>query len=170
MIQTSTALFRGQSVNVRGTPLAVGDTLPDAALVSPDLHLVNLSVYHGKVRLISVIPGLDSGICDVQTQRFNEAAERWQDRVTVITISVDLPFTQKRWQKDANAKHLVFLSDHRTMAFGNAIGTHVESYRMERRCILVVDRDERVTYVEYVPEIAQHPDYDAAIAAADKLL
>lgn len=88
----------------------------------------------------------------------------------MITISADLPWAQKRWMSDAEVKNIIVLSDHKDMAFGDAAGTHVKEMRIEQRAVFVVDKDDTVTYAEYVPEIAQHPDYDAALEAVQKLL
>ena len=157
--------FKGTPLTVIGQPLNPGDPMPDVSLTGIDLGKVSLGSLKGKVCLISVVPSLDTGICDAQTRRFNDEAEELGPNVRIITISADLPFAQKRWMTDAEVKNITALSDHTAMAFGDAAGTHVKELRIEQRSIFVVDRDGVVRYVEYVPEIAQHPDYDAAIAA-----
>ena len=162
--------FKGTPLTVIGLPLNPGDPMPDVSLTGIDLGKVSLGSLKGKVSLISVVPSLDTGICDAQTRRFNDEAEELGPNVRIITISADLPFAQKRWITDAEVKNITALSDHAAMAFGDAAGTHVKELRIEQRSIFVVDRDGVVRYVEYVPEIAQHPDYDAAIAAARELV
>ena len=167
---TSRTTFRSKPVTIIGAPLRPGDFMPDATLLTPEWAQVSLSKFSGQVRLFSVIPSLATGICDTQTRRLNDEARRLGARVRVITISADLPFTQKRWQTDADAHAMTMLSDTMSLAFGDAIGAHVAEMRVLQRCILVVSDTDKVTYAEYVPEIAQHPDYDAALAALTALL
>ena len=167
---TASATYRGKPVTIIGTPLHVGDAMPNATLLNPDWGEVALSRFANRVRLFSVIPSLATGICDTQTRRLNEEARRYADRVHVITISTDLPFAQKRWQTDAEANAITLLSDQMHLEFGDAIGAHIKELRVLQRCLLVVKADGRVAYAEYVPEIAQHPDYDAALAAVDAAL
>lgn len=157
--------FRGEPQTVLGPKLSVGDKAPEFALLANDLSIVRLSDSADKVRLISVVPSLDTGICDAQTRRFNEEAAVWGDKVVALTVSVDLPPAQKRWCGAAGIENVQTVSDHRDMNFGNAYGTHIKELRQEQRAIFVVNGDDVITYVEYVPKIAQHPDYDAAIAA-----
>ncbi|MCW1968487.1 MAG: thiol peroxidase [Anaerolineae bacterium] len=163
------ATFRGVPQSVLGRRLAIGELFPAVTLVSPDLASVDLSQFCGQVRLISVIPSIDTGICDAQTRRFSAEATRFGDRARVITISTDLPFTQKRWLHDAQIDNMTMLSDHREMAFGYAVGVYVQEMRILQRSIFVVDRDDRIAYCEYVREIGQHPDYDAALSALEKV-
>ncbi len=157
--------FKGQPQTVLGKPLQVGDKAPDFTLVANDLSTVTLQDSAGKVRLISVVPSLDTGICDAQTRRFNQEAANLGENVMIFTVSADLPFAQKRWCGAAGVDQVQTLSDHRDMSFGLAYGTYVKELRLEQRAIFVVDANNRVTYVEYVPEIAQHPDYEAALTA-----
>jgi thiol peroxidase len=161
--------FKGAPMTAVGDPLKAGDRFPNVSLLAPDLSTVDLDAYAGTVRLISVVPSLDTGICDAQTRRFDDESGRLGSSVKIITVSADLPFAQKRWMKEADVTRLTLLSDHRDMAFGDAVGAHVKELRLDQRSIFVIDRDGVVRYAEYVPEIAQHPDYDAAIAAAEKL-
>ena len=162
--------FKGVPQTVLGRPLQVGDTFPSVTLIAPDLSSVDLKSFEGQTRLVSVVPSLDTGICDAQTRRFNDEAEKFGDQLKVITISADIPFTQRRWMKEAEVKNITVLSDHHDMAFGDAVGTHIRELRLNQRSIFVVDKNNAVTYVEYVPEVSQHPDYDAAIEAARKLI
>jgi thiol peroxidase len=165
----ATVLFKNTDLNVLGTRLAVGDRMPDVELTAPDLSKVSLNGYGGKVRLISVVPSLDTGICDAQTRRFNDEARKLGGGVAVITVSADLPFAQKRWQTETEAGNVILLSDHARMAFGNATGTHIEALRLDQRSIFVVDRSGMLRYVEYVRNFGHHPDYDAAVAVARAL-
>lgn len=157
--------LRGEPRTVIGPALKPGDKAPDFELLANDLSEVTLADSAGKVRLISVVHSLDTGICDAQTRRFNEEAASFGDDVVILTVSVDLPFAQKRWCGAAGVDQVETLSDHRDMNFGDAYGTHVKELRLEQRAIFIVDRDGIIRYVEYVPEIGQHPDYEAALAA-----
>lgn len=157
--------FKGKPLTVLGQQLKPGDRMPDVSLVANDLSVVRLSSFIGKVLLISVVPSLDTSICDLQTRRFNQEAAALGDDVVILTVSADLPFAQARWCGAAGVDRVITLSDHRDMAFGNAFGTHIEELRLEQRAVFVVDRGGIVRYVEYVPEIAKHPDYEAALAA-----
>ncbi len=168
--RTGELTFKGSPLTVVGERLKPGDRFPAVRLTATDWSEVDLGAMRGTVRLISVVPSLDTGICDAQTKRFNQEAEQFGDRVKVITVSADLPWAQRRWVNDAEVKNIIVLSDHKDMAFGDAAGTHVKEMRIEQRAIFVVDKDDTVTYAEYVPEIAQHPDYDAAIEAVKKLI
>ena len=126
---------------------------------------VKISDSAGKVRLISVVPSLDTGICDLQTRRMNEEAAALGDDVVILTVSAEHPFNQKRWVGAAEVDAVQVLSDHKAMEFGEAYGLYIKEWRLDQRAMFVLDRDGQVTYTEYVPEIAQHPDYDAALAA-----
>jgi thiol peroxidase len=163
------ATFNGKPVTITGTRLSVGDRFPNATLLDAALRPVALAEFAGKARLFSVIPSLDTGICDAQTRRFNDAAQQFGSNARVITISTDLPFRLGRWQKDAEANDVVLLSDHYALAFGDAVGAHVRELRLLQRSVFVVNDGGIVTYSEYVPEIAQHPDYDAALIAMGAL-
>lgn len=157
--------IKGNPLTVIGDPIAVGDKAPDFALTANDLSTVTLSDSAGKTRLISVVPSLDTGICHAQTIRFNEEAGKLGDDVAVLTISAEHPFNQKRWCGAEGVDNLQVLSDHQSMGFGEAYGLAIKEWRLLQRCILVVNADDEVTYTEYIPEIAQFPDYDAALAA-----
>ena len=161
--------FQGNPLTVLGPKLKVGDKAPNFKLLTNDLTEVTLKTYAGKVLLISVVPSLDTGICDAQTRRFNEEAANFGNDVVVLTVSADLPFAQKRWCGAAGVDRVETLSDHRDMNFGNAYGTHVKELRLEQRSVFIVDKNGVIRYVQYVPEIAQHPDYDEAINALKQI-
>jgi thiol peroxidase len=148
-----------------GKSLKVGDVAPDAELTANDWSAVKLSDYAGKTRLISVVYSLDTSICDAQTHKFNEEATKLGKDVVVLTISTDLPFAQKRWCGASGLENVITLSDHQTMAFSDAYGVHLKERRVTGRAVFVVDKGGVVRYAEYVPEIASHPNYDAALAA-----
>jgi thiol peroxidase len=165
-----TVAMRDRDWAVLGPELQVGDKAPDVvlsdnsgAMTSGKFRLLGDTA--GKTRLISVIPSLVTGICDAQTRRMNEVAGQIGDAVVVLTVSADLPMAQASWCGAAGVDKVKLVSDHFDMAFGNAYGTHVEELRLEQRAIFVVGADDTVRYVEYVPAIGQHPNYDAALAA-----
>jgi thiol peroxidase len=153
-----------------GQPLELGQKAPDFTLRANDQSERMLADYAGKVKLISVVHSLDTGICDAQTRRFNEEAANLGDHVAVITVSAEHPFNQRRWCGAAGIDQVEVLSDHYDMNFGDAYGTHIWEWRLEQRSIFVIDQENTVRYVEYVPEIAQHPDYQSALSAVRALL
>lgn len=156
--------FKGNPVTLLGNEVKVGDTAPNFTVLDNHLAEKSLDDYQG-IRLISVVPSLDTGVCDAQTRRFNEEAEKL-DNVTLLTISVDLPFAQKRWCGNAGLEKAITLSDHRDLSFGEAFGVAIKELRLLTRAVFVVDSSGKVTYAEYVKEATNHPDYDAAIEAA----
>lgn len=161
--------FKGDPHTVRGEKLQVGQEAPDAPLVANDMSEVHISDYAGKVRLLSVVPSLDTGLCDAQTRRFNEEASAFDDNVVVLTISADLPFAQKRWCGNAGVERVETLSTYRDMAFAEAYGVYDSDWRVCQRAIFIVDEEGTIRYAEYVPEIAQEVDFDAALTALKEL-
>lgn len=159
--------FKNDPVTLLGTEIKVGDTAPNFTVVSNDLSERSLADYKGKIKLISVVPSLDTGVCSAQTKRFNEEADKLEN-VHVLTISMDLPFAQTRWCSAEGVSNLDTLSDHRDADFGEKYGVLIKELRLLARSIFVVDEDDKVVYVEYVPEVTTHPDYDAALEAAKK--
>lgn len=162
--------FKQNAVSLLGNEVKVGDKAPDFTVLANDLSPVTLKDSEGKVRLFSVVPSLDTGVCDAQTRRFNEEAAKFGDDVAVYTVSMDLPFAQKRWCGVAGIENVQTVSDHKDASFGHAYGVLIESLRLLTRAIFVVDKEGTVTYVEYVPEATNHPNYEAAIAAVQQLL
>lgn len=159
-----TVTFKGQQVTLVGNEVKVGDKVPHVTVLDNELAEKSISDFKG-VRLISVVPSLDTGVCDAQTRRFNEEAAKLGS-VTVLTISVDLPFAQKRWCGASGLENVITLSDHRDLSFGKAFGVVIEELRLLCRSVFVVDSNDTVTYVEYVDEVTNHPDYEAALQAA----
>jgi thiol peroxidase len=165
-----TVTFKGTPLTLIGAELKPGDPAPDATLVTQDLQTVHLKDYFGKVLLISVVPSLDTGVCSAQTRRFNEEASRLPEGVRVLTVSMDLPFAQKRFRGEADINRIEVLSDHRDAAFGQAYGTLVKELRLNARAVFVIDPAGIIRYVEYVPEITEHPNYEASLNAVRSLL
>ncbi|OLO40243.1 lipid hydroperoxide peroxidase [Alkalihalophilus pseudofirmus] len=160
----ATVTFKGNPVTLLGNEVKVGETAPEFTVLANDLSPVTLADSKGKVRLISVVPSVDTGVCDQQTRRFNEEAAGLGD-VQVLTVSVDLPFAQKRWCAAAGIENLQTVSDHRDLSFGKAYGVAIEELRLLARAVFVIDANDKVSYVEYVSEATNHPNYEAAIEA-----
>jgi thiol peroxidase len=157
--------FKGNPLTLLGPALKVGDKAPDAELLGNGLEPVRISGLAGKARLISVVPSLDTPVCDQQTRRFNEEAVKLSG-VKVITVSADLPFAQKRFCATAGIENLQVLSDHRSAAFGEAYGVLIKELRLLARAIFVVGKDDKIRYIQIVPEMTDFPEYDKALAAA----
>jgi thiol peroxidase len=167
MADQRTTKMKGNPLVLVGSALKPGDPAPDFELADNGLQSVKLADTGRGVRIFSVVPSLDTPVCDAQTRRFNEEAAGLSD-VTVYTVSVDLPFAQKRWCGAAGVDRVKTLSDYKDGNFGEAWGTMIHGLRLESRAVFVVDGNNQVTYAEYVPEVTEHPDYNAALAAARK--
>jgi thiol peroxidase len=159
--------FKQNPITLIGNEVKVGDTAPDFTVLANDLSPVTLKDSKGKVRLISVVPSLDTGTCDAQTRKFNESAAKIGEEVVILTVSNDLPFAQKRWCAAAGIDSVQTLSDHRDLSFGEAYGCAIKELRLLTRAVFVVDANDIVTYVEYVSEATEHPDYEKAIEAVN---
>ncbi len=157
--------FKNNPVTLIGHEVKVGEKAPNFSVLRNDLSVATLADYVGKVKIISVIPSIDTGVCDAQTRRFNEEASQLGD-VKILTISVDLPFAQKRWCAAAGIENVEVLSDHRDLSFGEAYGVAISELRLLARAVFVIDSEDKVVYTEYVSEATDHPNYEAAIAAA----
>ncbi|KML42801.1 MULTISPECIES: thiol peroxidase [Bacillaceae] len=157
--------FKGNPVTLLGNEVKVGDKAPEFKVLANDLSEVTLADSKGQVRLISVVPSIDTGVCDAQTRRFNEEASKL-DNVKILTVSVDLPFAQKRWCAAAGIENVQTVSDHRDLSFGEAFGVAIQELRLLARAVFVVDSNDTVTYAEYVSEATDHPNYEAAVEAA----
>lgn len=157
--------FKDNPVTLLGSEIKVGDSAPNFSVLSNDLEDVTLDDYKGKVKLISVVPSIDTGVCSEQTKRFNNEADEIA-KAHVLTISMDLPFAQKRWRAANDVKQLDILSDHRNADFGEKYGVLIQELRLLARAIFVVDSTNTVIYVQYVKEVSNHPDYEKAMEAA----
>ena len=155
--------FKGNPITLIGPEIKVGQQAPDFLVLGGDLSTVTLQSFKGKTKLISVVPSLDTPVCDQQTRRFNEEAGKLPSDVAVLTISMDLPFAQKRFCSTAGIDKVKTLSDHREASFGQAYGTLIKELRLLTRSIFVIGPDNKVQYVEYVKEVTNHPNYDAAL-------
>ena len=152
-----------------GPQLKTGDTAPEFEVVDASLQKINLEKTGKGVRIFSVVPSLDTPVCDAQTKRFEDEAEQMSD-VRIFTISMDLPFAQKRWCGTFGINRITMLSDHLTGSFGEEYGTLIPDLRIESRAIFVLDPENKLKHVEYVKEVGDHPNYEAALSAAKAAL
>src|ERR1700688_3897336 len=157
--------LRGNPLTVLGPALKPGEKAPDFTAVDDSLKDVNLAGTGSGVRIFSVVPSLDTPVCDAQTKRFNEEAGKLPD-VKIYTFSMDLPFAQKRWCGAYGVDKVKMVSDHRTGSFGENYGTLIKELHILSRAIFVVDPNNELRYVEYVKEVGDHPNYEAALSAA----
>lgn len=157
--------LKGNPMTLLGPALGPGDRAPAFAVVDGGLAPVGLGDFAGKRKLISVVPSLDTPICELQTKRFHEEAAKLPEDVAVLTISMDLPFAQSRFCTTHGIQKIHVLSDYRDAAFGLAYGVLIKEVRLLARSIFVVDARDVIRYVQIVPEVSSHPDYDAALAA-----
>lgn len=155
--------FLGNPITLIGKRLEVGQQAPDFSLHNRDLKQKSLSDFPGR-KIISVVPSLDTGVCDAQTRKFNEAVGAISG-ATVLTVSVDLPFAQARWCGAAGLDQAVTLSDYYDHHFGERYGVFIEELHLDSRAVFVLDSQDKIVYVEYLDEISQHPNYDAALEA-----
>jgi thiol peroxidase len=162
--------MKGNPITLMGTELQVGDKAPDFVAVDNDLNPVSFDSFRGKVCIVSSVPSLDTPVCDMETRRFNDEAGRLGDKVEILTISMDLPFAQKRWCGAAGVDRVQTLSDHRDAAFGQAYGVLIKGLRLLARAVFVVDKEGTIRYMELVKEIASEPDYDAVLTAVKELV
>ncbi len=157
--------LQGNPMTLVGPELKAGDPAPEFHVIDSSLKPVSLESTGGKTRIFSVVPSLDTPVCDAQTRRFNEEAGKLAD-VDIYTVSMDLPFAQKRFCNSFALDNVKMLSDHRDASFGSSYGTLIKELRILSRAIFVVDPENRIKYVEYVPEVADFPNYEAALEAA----
>lgn len=161
--------FKGEPITLLGREIKVGDKAPDFIVLQTDNSPYSLKDAGDNIKIISVVPSLDTGVCELQTINFNEAAADLGD-VVILTISVDLPFAQKRFCGAHGIDKVITLSDHKDLSFGLNYGFVIEELRLLARGVMILDKDNTVKYVEYVDEIGSHPDYDKALEEARKLI
>jgi thiol peroxidase len=157
--------MKGNPITLSGAELKVGDQAPDFVAIDNNLNPVGLDSFRGKVCIILSVPSLDTPVCDMETRRFNDEASRLGDNVVVLTISMDLPFAQKRWCGAAGVDRVQTLSDHRDASFGQAYGVLIRELRLLARAVFVVDQQGTIRYQELVKEITDEPDYESVLGA-----
>lgn len=170
MTAERTVSFKGSPITLIGPELKPGDAAPDFKLNKNLLEEVSLQDFDGKIKLISVVPSLDTGVCDAQTRRFNQEGHNLGDDVVILTVSVDLPFAQARWCGAAGIDRVITLSDYKTNSFGKAYGLFIKELALDHRSIFVLDKNNVIRYVQYLEEMSEHPDYDKALDAVKSLL
>jgi len=159
--------MRGNPLTLLGPEIKAGQKAPDFHSMDKGLAPIGLDKFKGKVKIISVVPSIDTPVCDAQTRRFNEEASKLGD-VQVLTVSMDLPFAQARWCGAAGVDKITMISDFKDRDFGNKYGVLIKELGLLARAVFVVDKNDNVTHAEYVKEVANHPDYEATLAAAKK--
>lgn len=163
--------FRNRDVTIIGEDLKPGNLAPEFEVQNQDWETVHgLASTSGKVRIIAAIPSLETSVCDTETRRFNYEAANLSDDIAILVISTDLPYTQKRWCGAAGIDQVTVLSDHLQKDFGPKYGVLMKEIGVLRRAVFVVDKNDTVTYAEYMPAIGVEPDYEAVLAAARKLV
>jgi thiol peroxidase len=165
-----TVMLKGSPLPLQGSPVKLGEPLPAAMVTGGDLSSVNLAQASGKVRIISVVPSLDTPVCEAQTHELSEKDRRLADQVEMITVSMDLPFAQQRFAREAKISNVKFYSDYRSADFGNNNGLLIEPLKLLARAVIVVDKQGIVRYLQVVPEVTQLPDMAAAMSVAKSLL
>jgi len=163
-------IFGGNPVELAGNEINIGDKAPEFSVLDNGLKPVKLSDFKGKVKLISIFPSIDTGVCSIQTHKFNSEAGSYGENVAFLAISLDLPFALKRFCGAEGINNLKTLSDHRDVDFGNKYGFLIRDLRLLARGVVVIDKDDVIRYVEVVPEIGHEPNYDAALKALKVLI
>jgi thiol peroxidase len=162
--------FKGNPMTLLGPGLKVGDRAPDFTVVDNGLAPVTLASYAGKIKVISAVPSLDTPVCDMETRRFNQEAAGLPEGVVLLTVSLDLPFAQKRWCGAAGIDRVTTLSDYQERSFAQAYGVLIKELKLLSRSIFVVDRSDTIRYIQHVSEVTREPDYAAVMAAVRELL
>ena len=165
-------LFQGKPLMLSGMGIKVGDSLRDVKLAQTDLSMVNINETKGKgkVRIISVVPSLDTKVCEQQTHYLSEKNKGLDRMVELITVSIDTPFAQKRFAEEAKIANVTFLSDFRAADFGKAHGLLLTDPHLLSRAVMVVDKDNKIRYLQITPELAQLPDLEEAFTFARSLV
>ena len=169
MTATRTVSMHGKPVSLAGDELSLGKVAPDFTVLDQESNEVRLSEFKNKIKVISVTPSLDTPVCDLQLRRFNSEASQMPSDVVVLNISMDLPSAIARFCAAAGIDRVKTLSDHREASFGKAFGVLIKELRLLARSVFILDRDNRVRYIEIVPELSNHPDYDKALQALGDL-
>jgi thiol peroxidase len=167
--RTGVITMKGNPLTIVGKELQVGEVAPDFEVLDNDLSPVKFSSFRGKICVISSVPSLDTPVCDMETRRFNEEAGKLEEDIQILTISMDLPFAQKRWCGASGVDKVITLSDHRDASFGTAYGVLIKELRLLARVVFVIDREGVIRYIQIVKEQTEEPDYDAVLEAIHAL-
>ena len=168
--RANAATFKGSSLTLLGTEITAGDRAPDFKLVGNDLADIDSATFHGRVRVLSVAPSLDTSVCAAQTRRFNQEAVNLSEDVVILSVSLDLPFALARFCGAEGIERVLTASDYKYRTFGEAYGVYVRELGLLTRAVFVIGRDDKVVHAEYVPEVTDEPDYAAALAAVKEAL
>ncbi|MEZ7195156.1 thiol peroxidase [Pseudodesulfovibrio karagichevae] len=168
--RTGIITFKGNPLTLIGPEIKVGDTAPDFTVTANDLSPATLADFSGKVLVIASVPSLDTPVCDMETRRFNTEATALGDDVKILTVSMDLPFAQARWCGAAGIEAVQTLSDHAQASFGENWGALIKELRLLTRAVFVVGKDGKIAYVQYLKEITEEPDYEAALKVVRELI
>jgi thioredoxin-dependent peroxiredoxin len=159
--------FAGNEVTVIGPDIQVGQKAPEFTVVAQDWSSFNgLQDTKGKVRIIGSLPSLNTSVCDRETRRFNQEASGLNERIVILTVSMDVPYTLKNWCAAAGVDQVITLSDHKNAEFGRKYGVLLKEHRVFRRAVFVVDRNDKVVYAAYMPAIGDEPNYPEVLKAA----
>jgi thiol peroxidase len=167
--RTGVITMKGNPLTIVGKELQVGEVAPDFEVLDNDLSPVKFSSFRGKICVISSVPSLDTPVCDMETRRFNEEAGKLEEDIQILTISMDLPFAQKRWCGASGVDKVITLSDHRDASFGTDFGVLIKELRLLARVVFVIDREGVIRYIQIVKEQTEEPDYDAVLKAIHAL-
>jgi thiol peroxidase len=167
--RTGIITMRGNPLTLTGNEVKVGEMAPDFVVLDNNLSPVKFSSFRGKTCILSSVPSLDTPVCDMETRKFNEEAARLGSDVAILTISMDLPFAQKRWCAAAGVDKVQTFSDHRDASFGSAYGVLIKELRLLARAVFVVDRKGIIQNIQLVKEVTNEPDYAAVLNALKKL-
>jgi thiol peroxidase len=168
--RTGIVTMRGNPLTLAGNEVKIGEKAPDFSALDNNLTPVTLSSFSGKIVILSSVPSLDTPVCDIETRKFNEEAGRLGPDVVVLTISMDLPFAQKRWCAASGVDKVQTVSDHRDASFGTSYGVLIKELRLLARAVFLVDRQGILQYSQLVQEISREPDYEAVLGALKKLI
>jgi thiol peroxidase len=162
--------MNGNPLTLMGNKVKVGDSAPDFEVIDNNLKPNHLKDFTEKVLIISSVPSLDTSVCDMETRRFNLEAEHLDKNIKILTLSMDLPFAQKRWCGAAGVERVITLSDYKMSAFGLAYGVLIKELKLLARAVFVLDKDRIIRHIQVVQEITEQPDYSAILNAAKKLV
>jgi thiol peroxidase len=165
-----TVTVNGNPLTLVGNEVRVGDKAPDFTVLKQDFSEAKLSDYKGKVCILSAVGSLDTPTCDAETRRFNAEAANLGSDVSILTISMDLPFALKRWCGAAGVDKVEVFSDYRDIDFGNKYGVLINESRLLARCLFVLDRESVIRYIQLVPEISDEPNYEEVLKAVKELI
>lgn len=168
--QNDNLIFRGEPLATQGSCIKDGQKAPDFKLVGNDLADLTLASFSGKCLVLSVVPSVDTPTCNLQTIRFNDEAKKLGDKVVMLTVSMDLPFAQKRWHENAKCASVLSASDYKYRTFGPAYGVFLPGLGLLARAVFVVDANRQVKYVDYVKDLSTEPEYEPVLKAVAECL